>query len=530
MAKHTIKIDKINWLIDIIVISCFLAFIFIGIPIKTALFFNPDEGHEIMKSLLVLEKYPLYNPTWGDQMPLQTWLLAAYLRVFSGEIVYNARIYTLIFSCLLIFCFRRIITFYFNQIISILAVIILLCSNYFLILSVSAMQAIPCLSLGICSIYLVIIQQTKKDDKKNIVYLVLSGTLLGLGIANKLFMIVLIPVMISYLITDHGKISRFLGIHHFNDLSREINNSLVWLGSVLITVLFIILLIFISIGYFPHENILGTHLSEKIYKQLNLFKMLIPNFKDEKYIFITAIAGLFLSLKYGFNKIFIPLVWLVCDLILFWDHTPMWYHYYVMFSLPLIWLSSYFLFWCFSVLNVNLKSLTRNSSLLKDKKFGFKQIFKAKKVFTIIKSTIIILLLGKIFGLVKGDLISMSKKISKWDRGTEETRQLVRRISKYKPKSANKWIYVDNAILAVHADVLIPPKVALFSKKRTKDKYDYENELYESIKQYQPQQIILTTFLESLDHKELQNYVDENYDLIVDTERVKHYLLKTIIP
>ncbi|MEJ2263532.1 MAG: hypothetical protein P8X95_08800 [Anaerolineales bacterium] len=55
-------------------------------PFRDKLQFDGDEGINLMKTVLVMRGYPLYDQIWSDQPPLLTYLLVAAFRVFGVEV------------------------------------------------------------------------------------------------------------------------------------------------------------------------------------------------------------------------------------------------------------------------------------------------------------------------------------------------------------------------------------------------------------------------------------------------------------
>lgn len=69
-------------------------------PIRTGFQFGGDEGHELMKALLVSRGHPLYKEVWNDQPPLYTLIVGAFFWLI-GPSAFAARIITVGFSALL---------------------------------------------------------------------------------------------------------------------------------------------------------------------------------------------------------------------------------------------------------------------------------------------------------------------------------------------------------------------------------------------------------------------------------------------
>ena len=64
----------------------FVVVVYLFFPYRERFQFNPDEGGEAMKTMLVVRGYPLYDQVWSDQPPVLTFLLATCLRIFGPDV------------------------------------------------------------------------------------------------------------------------------------------------------------------------------------------------------------------------------------------------------------------------------------------------------------------------------------------------------------------------------------------------------------------------------------------------------------
>ncbi len=76
--------------------------------------------------------------------------------------------------------------------------------------------------------------------------------------------------------------------------------------------------------------------------------------------------------------------------------------------------------------------------------------------------------------------------------------------------SETNWIVTDKPMYAFRAGLLVPPELAVFSKKRVTTGYITQKEIIEIIHQYQPEQI----FLERFDFPEVEAILEENYTIL----------------
>lgn len=143
-------------------------------PIKSGFQFGGDEGHELMKALLVSRGHPLYTEIWNDQPPLYTEIIAAIFRLAEPS-AFIARLVTIGFSVLLLAALCGVILRASGFLAASIAILLLGSSAYFLELSVSAMLEIPALSLGMCALW----AASRYSSERKTGFLAASGILFG---------------------------------------------------------------------------------------------------------------------------------------------------------------------------------------------------------------------------------------------------------------------------------------------------------------------------------------------------------------
>ena len=89
-----------------------------------------------------------------------------------------------------------------------------------------------------------------------------------------------------------------------------------------------------------------------------------------------------------------------------------------------------------------------------------------------------------------------------------------------------KYIYTNHPILAVYAEQLIPPEVAVLGKQINQVEYaeDYNNRLIDALKNYNVEQIILVDIPPQLISNALQEHIDKHYKLIDQKNEILHYV------
>lgn len=500
-----IFLDVFSLLLPIVFVCFFVSF-------QETKMYNNDEGLELIKAVLLQKGYSLYETIWSDQPPVYTWLLSTWSQIF-GKTVASARVLTLLFSAFLLFSFRRIIAFYFNRVTSIYSVITLFFSKDFIQLSVSVTQAIPSLSLGIGSLYFLSISLSSSFYKK--ILLILSGILLGTAIQLKFWIVVLIPAFLLYMIYASIRAKRL-----FEFKARKFEEAfdiLTWSVSLIAT-------IFVIAWWaqpFSFKQLLVPHLQDQIYEHLNLVGMFSSVVRLDRAIFIFAFAGFFLaciSWKKEVNKILMPTLWLVSDFVFFWNHRPIWNHYYPIFAIPLVWLSSYFFWWSWSI-------LARNISLSNWKKVKASKPLRFSK--SVIHCSIATLILGASIYSIHSKFNYYSSNAQKWENKSKQLEKIILAISNYREQT--NWIYTDTPILAVYTNLLIPPEVAVITKKRFSTS-DYEKKLISVFQSYQPEQLVfINPYYRSLPYNpQIKSYIENYYKPVTKNSNTHHYILKDL--
>ncbi len=191
--------------------------------LEEALYFAWTESYELSKGALLLRGGDLYHPTWNDQPPFYTWLLATAFKFF-GESALVGRWLTLLFVGLGLSAYTYIIggrertwgT-------SCLAVLFLTSSPFFVKVSVLTMIDLPSMLLAVMSLALVML----RPRRGKVLWLAASGILYGLAVQTKLTALLYGPALVVDLLLDgrpgHSVIWR--GSQVSGDLGRKRSGS-----------------------------------------------------------------------------------------------------------------------------------------------------------------------------------------------------------------------------------------------------------------------------------------------------------------
>lgn len=481
-----------NFLWQLLYISLFFVFI-LAIrfkPITQAFELDYDEGLNLIKVLLYSEGFSLYTQVWNDQPPLFTVILSLWFNIF-GQSVIAARCLILLFSSLLVWCFYRIIYSELGRIPAFIASGLLVTSWLFIRVSISVMIGIPSLALAMLSIYLLTLY--KKHEQKYL--LILSGLSIAISLQTKFFTVFLIPLIIFY-IFDYK-----IGINKLEKITNLLAQPIIsWLVTVGVTYLSIFI---VYQQFYSYDQLFKSHLNQPIeaglvnFNNFKFFSYMIT--QDYDYIFL-GLVGIFAIIWKKQRNGFFPLIWLGTIVLIFLTHKPIWYHYYLLFAIPICWLAAY-------GVDLLLELFSR----------GWHQNLKFWNIKGLIFPSLIVLTM--MFLIVKTPPIP---------KGTpQKNLELMQLVLKY--KSSTQWLFTDRPIYAFYAGLRVPPEIAVMSYKRLNSGSISSQKLLDILQQYRPEQIVLARWTERIkSDNNMLNYINKNYSrtYINEERHEEHYILK----
>ena len=476
---------------DLLVPVLFVVLVFCIIPVKQTFEFNPDEGLNLMKAVLYSQGFSLYKEIWSDQPPILTVLLSYWFNLF-GQSVFAARVFILIFSTLLIWSFYQIIQSFLGRFPAIIGTILLVCSSFFINLSVSVMIGIPSLSLAMFSIYTFNLYKHKHHK----IFLITSACLLAISLQTKLFTAFLIPIILLLFFNAKKPIK-----NNKNIKNNWLLDILIFLA-ILITIYGIVSILFDSIN---SEQLWQPHVVAKSverYQEINFFLLIPAIYRDYALYFLALIGILAIFAKKRWDGLF-PIAWLVTATLLLLDHKPVWYHHYLLLSIPLAWLSSYGVIWILDFFQ----------------KEGWSFNFKKQLVFPCLATVLLIVAMVRI-------PIKMTQQLNTPDSNSSTSKEVVEILLKH--SESTRWVFTDRPILAFYAGLPIPPEVAVFTEKRLVSGNLGLDDLWLVLQKYRPEQIVLVRWTEYIkSDKNIKNYLEKNYLKTYQKDSLEHYLLKS---
>ena len=466
------------------------------VPLKEEFQLNFDEGLELMRASLYMQGYSPHIEIWSDHPFLFTAMLSFWFSIV-GKSVFFARLLTVTFSALLIWFFFETIRISLGIFPALIGAISLAASSGFIRFSSAVMIGIPALSLTVISIYFLFLY--KKSKQKYL--LIISGVLFALSLQIKFLTVFLIPIILLF-IFDVKKIN----LESIQKLrSRFIYPLLLWIIS-LVVIFLIFSLLFNALSY---EQLFGTHFGGEIKTAFvkdgfeRLSKVIINKDYDLFYLAIFGILVVFV--RHRWEGLF-PFAWLGAGTLLLLNHRPVWPHHYCLIAIPMAWLAAY--------------ASVPFFDLFKEREFRLGN-FRLGNYFWASISLILI-----IFALLTLKP-KVSKDIPSLQTNYEPEFAVVNRLLEH--KNSTKWLFTDIPIYGFYSDLLVPPEIAVFSTKRIKTGQLTQDEIYELLVKYRPEQILIGRFKGFIyTSTDVYSYINKFYSKSNDISVVEHYVLKSL--
>jgi 4-amino-4-deoxy-L-arabinose transferase-like glycosyltransferase len=461
---------------------------------------DPDEGQNLATLMMYRQGYDLYGDILSDQPPLFTVILDYWLRFWEPFIggehqVLMARLFVLLCATVLVWTFAQIVRLTVGDRPAIVATLFLIFSCNFLRLSVSAMIGIPSLTFALLAVYCLTLVDVKKSDLSTWtirVLAILSGVALAISLMIKMFTLFLIPLLGGFWLWSSLKI-----------------NKRVALESIL---LFVFGLIggFILIGLtYNSANELekfwqfhtNTSFKEKFVNESSWWDIFVFYLQDLDYVII-CLLGIF-SLKKKLNSLpLFPLVWLGLITVLLLNHKPIWYHHYLLISIPLCWLAA-------SGIRVLEEKIKEN----KGKKLA--QIDWCSPA----NLSAVFLVLAF---FIKGTVVTIENQ--KIIYQSNEANIILSEVLSYKEQT--HWLFTDVPMYGVRAQINVIPELAMVSRKRLVSGQVTGASAIKIVESYQPEQFIFGRFPEL--EESLKPYLTENFKQNSYPD-ITHFIRKDIV-
>ena len=513
-----IYINRI-WQAGLLLPLAFIAFILLMVPFGVVFDYNLDEGFELMRAYLQNQDLLLYRDIWSDQPPLFSQLLRSWLWLLGNSIFY-ARLLILIFASSLLYFFNRTLAIVFDQITALVGSLLLLLTRDFLPFSVQVKVDMPALSLGMASIFCLLNGLHHKSGKIRHSSLMVSGLLLGFAIQIKLYVVLLLFVSLLYILPI------FIQNYRNHESRKQILKALFyWLFS------FLGCSFILTVGFYSWfgapilDQLIGSHLqAEEHFIQLNFVRLIQQASRIDISFWLLSGAGLCVLFSSERWRIVFPILWCAVCLGIFYDHTPLWPHYYLLLAMPMAWIASALFFW----VKQQLQNAKQTSLCLG---VGKRQLMRLLSFLALTLMGIVLIshVLINLKVLARGQHPIQSS-------GNPVKEEILANVVGFSDQT--HWLATDRAMFGFRANLKVPPEIAVLSRKRVLTQgFDGEDFLH-IIKRYHCEQVLIGRFVDQrfdkpfLANAALSTYLQDNYvDITVEGQEphiIHHYVLRKL--
>ena len=486
-----------NLLLPILVALLFFAFTFSYYPFREKLQFDSDEGLNLMRSMLVALGHPLYQEVSSDQPPLLTHILALLFRVTGFE-VNPARMLVLVFSTLLVWAGAQFLQLSSGKLAAILFLPLVIMVPQFLRLSTSVMIGVPSIALAAVSMLFVVFWH----QKKNSLWLVLSGFALALSVLIKLFTGFVAPVFLLGITASMYLDGRGEGLSW-----KMLRPALIWSISFASLA---ILLGFALVGPQNISAITSPHIAAPVTEELAGSGYTVnAHLRTAVPLLILGIFGAVFSIYRRNWLILYPIGWAALAYVLFSFYSPVFYHHQLLITIPITMLAA-------AAVGEGILLLTRVRSS--------SDLIRAQTVLG--AGAVIGFILVSIHYLptLDRDLMNSPRLTDFSLRATSGKLRVLRTMSEYIDQT--DWIMTDMPMYAFRVGRPVPPNVATFSSKRLATGSLTEEDILSAMREYQPEQVLMARFTIPT----LEAYLKDNYTLILSVEFFRLFLRNDIPP
>jgi hypothetical protein len=510
------------------------------IPLRTAVQIGADEGFEVAKATLCLHGHRLYSEVWNDQPPLHTWMVTQVLKDLTPSIL-GPRLVTAAFAGILLVCVFVIVCRACGLLTGALTGALVVASPGFLELSSSCMLEIPALATAIAGLaVLLVLPRTKWYGAE-----LLSGVLFGIAALMKLVPLYLLPLAALILWLRRGgeedheihevherKISCWFSFRVFRVFRgyplpscacwRGLVAPLLVLGAGVITGFTLIDWLIERGAYLAHfQQSWSSHFGGAISLEYGSpaehefdWSILLKNWD----VTVPAVLGICILIRRlrTSPSASLPLAWLALSLVVFTNHKPWWSYYYLHIAIPLCWSAA-----------VGIESVC--SGLAKQRVGGFMRAEGKRGKAGGHAGWRVLAKHGPVALFALCAVVWMGARVYLQIAGIRNSPQLytalvLPEIERLKPFS--HWMYADPLVYSFHADIPMPPPLAVVPLKRLWTGDMTNARIAAEMSRFKPEVILLRNHTSEEPFQEL---LDANYRMIYQDDKLRLYADRTTI-
>lgn len=470
----------------LIVLACYLM-----VPAVPQAEIDPDEGLNVIKALLVSQGYHLYADIWSDQPPLFTVVLSFWMDS-AGLTLAAARQVVFGFVTLLLLSLYLLVRQTASCVAGLLSVALLLVSSNFLKAAGAVMVGLPAISLVLFSVFLVARSSRSKSSERLVVA---SSAAFAAAILTKFFIVVFLPAI------GWGVLRSSEGVN--KKVVSRFHAGIIWI--LCFSATFLLLGYLLEPALLEHlwSQLLSPHRSGSKLISWDSRPMVINMLQHDKALVLLALAAILLGAFKKNTDIILPFLCLLGGALFLALHQPIWWHHYLLVSVPLCWLAG-------------IGAAAGVNELQQIKHFNGRQMMLA------------------LFGLgIAGGLIFFAARlpervdaiytsINQGRRGFEG--EIIEQMQAF--KSQTRWVVTDRPVYAFNISKPVPPELAVISSKRFQSGFLTALDVRRVIERYQPEQVLLSRFPHL--KKIIPGYIAEDYRLLVSAGESSLYLRRDL--
>jgi hypothetical protein len=484
-----------EWVWPIVAALVFFLVIFFFSTFRSEFQFNPDEGIELEKTLLMLRGYPLYDSIWNDQPPMLTYILSVVFSLFRPD-VNLGRITVLVLSALLVLAAYGFLQMIWGHRIAWLGVLLLFFVPFYVQLSVSVMRGLPALTFVMLSLA----SLTAWHTRRNKWWLVLSAVLMVVSVLIKLYTAAVIPVFMLGIL-----IQAYLWNPDRHKWWQILQPAVIW-GSVFAVLLVILSLILIRPANLYEVFWLPFTAAGEEFFDRGVRYTLESNLEGRPFFWLAALSLPYIVAARRWLTLY-AVGWLGIAYVVLSNYRPVWYHQQLLMLIPAALLAAVATGEALRILfrwqpGAKLITFGRLFSLLVLGVTGF-------TLFTSASNPLQELQLG---------IDLQPQTLTTRDREYLFAPDVFATAQMYAPEA--NMMLTDLPMYAFRLNLPVPPQTAVFSEKWFKTRYFSQNDLIRFVEEYQPELVLIGRF----NLGKLENNLGDAYTLIAEQGQFRLYL------
>ena len=469
----------------------FVVVMYLFFPYRERFQFNPDEGGEAMKAMLVVRGYPLYDQVWSDQPPVLTFLLAACLRIFGPDV--NAgRTLILLLSAALMAAAVQFLRSNWGGWHALAGAVLLFLLPFYTTLSVSIMRGLPAISFAMLSL----LALSAWHQHRRTLWLVLSALALALSVHTKLFTFFLAPIFAVGLVLDewarHGHL-----MHNWWSRCSLLRPALLWslwFSGVVLAIL-LILVGPANIGQLINPHLDARQLSSYI-SQANEYPIYVRLLDVWPILALAGVGLVWILLERRWVSLYL-LAWVVGAYALLSFFAPLRYHHKLLVSVPAALMAAIA---AGEVIHLLSRIRHWRSLLSRRSVLGMLAV-------TGVITTLVVRLPTTLPEFYRSPVLSFHPPHSPWG----EQSILIRMANR---AHKTQWVVTDLPMYAFRVGLLVPPNLSFISEKRLYTGEITEKQIIQDIEVYRPEMVLLGRSR----YPVVKDYLKADYRLLFERE------------